>query len=545
MSSNGSNGNGGSNNMNPTNSTGSGSGSGASASAGSNGTGSGKRHRAGRGRKQPMEFSNKVAWNEVDGMMAKHFGWDAPQTNEQGGKRKRQTGSGSGFSPAAKKAKEVNPFSNAGGSAYAEMMRKKRYWGPTATAKSATAGGGIMRAAGSGARATASASAGAATAGSAPSTSTGNSGRSWVKSGSGGASGPVPVADVRVLSGSAAAGAEAESFDKNADYLARKKDVMGLKMPFGWEENLRKLGGQEEIGDFAGGVVKALNDVLEVSRRAVGLVDSRVTDLDRRVAAQLNSLERQSKKRCLVMVSSCFKPPKDRYITDSDLFHIAKGMIFRKFGYLLKWEDVTQVHPLSADQRMIIMAFASQAPGSPFRLMADKFNWPESARKPCGFDFSVSVATTKYDRTLLGALRWMQANNGFMMAAGIRRKVDLDKLVPHRKRIIDCGTSSISGIPWVITAVKGSDRFNRRSFFSFEELKKFMGSNYLDAYLLGTPPHRWIKPAEMAAEAEHEQATDEAADLVRNAMHMSAINPVTFQVPNESQIDDVDGDAME
>ena len=132
----------------------------------------------------------------------------------------------------------------------------------------------------------------------------------------------------------------------------------------------------------------------------------------------------------------------------------------------------------------------------------------------------------------------MQANNGFMMAAGIRRKIDVDKLVPHRKRVIDCGTASISGIPWVITAIKGSDRFSRKSFFSFEEVRKFMGSNYLDAYLLGTEPQRWIKPAELAAEAQNVQATDEAADLVRNAMHLSATNPMTFQTPDPSMVDE-------
>ena len=65
-----------------------------------------------------------------------------------------------------------------------------------------------------------------------------------------------------------------------------------------------------------------------------------------------------------------------------------------------------------------------------------------------------------------------------------------------------------------------------------------MGANYLDAYLLGTEPHRWIKPAEMAADEEHQSASTEVADMIRGALSMSAQNPVTFQRPNEDMIDD-------
>ena len=188
---------------------------------------------------------------------------------------------------------------------------------------------------------------------------------------------------------------------------------------------------------------------------------------------------------------------------------------------------------------MIIMAFASQAPGSPFRRLADKFNWPEEVRtKRLEFDFSVSVASTRYDRTITGALEWMQANNGFMMAAAIRQKIDPEKVVPFRRRVVDCGINSVSGIPWATLAIKNSDRFHRRSFFSFEEVRKFMGGNYLDAYLLGTPPQRWVKPVDSEASASATtQQTPAQAAFIRQSLLQSAMNPVTFPRPDPNSVD--------
>ena len=155
----------GSGNAGPNNSAG-----GSSQNAGSDG--SKRKNRGGKGKRQPAGFGSKASWKEVDGVIAKHFGWDETKKGEeQGGKRKRQS---AGFSPAAKKAREVNPFSNAGGSSYAELMRKKRYWGPTAAARS-NAGSGIMRAAGSGASASTGAAATATT-----SSATAAASRPWV-----------------------------------------------------------------------------------------------------------------------------------------------------------------------------------------------------------------------------------------------------------------------------------------------------------------------------------------------------------------------------
>ena len=101
------------------------------------GTAGDRRKRGGK-KKKPAGFKAKASWKEVDGVLAKHFGWDKTGPSQEAGKRKRQ--SGSGFSPAAKKANLVNPFNQAGGDQYAEAMRKRRCWGPTAAARSTNKG---------------------------------------------------------------------------------------------------------------------------------------------------------------------------------------------------------------------------------------------------------------------------------------------------------------------------------------------------------------------------------------------------------------------
>ena len=102
---------------------------------------------------------------------------------------------------------------------------------------------------------------------------------------------------------------------------------------------------------------------VELARRGVQLVDSRVSDLEKKMTAEMNSLERQSKKKCLVMISSFFKPKAGLFFTDADLFHIAKGLIKRKFQIHLQYGDVTQVHPIGGGgSKMIIMAFGESRP---------------------------------------------------------------------------------------------------------------------------------------------------------------------------------------
>ena len=65
-----------------------------------------------------------------------------------------------------------------------------------------------------------------------------------------------------------------------------------------------------------------------------------------------------------------------------------------------------------------------------------------------------------------------------------------------------------------------------------------MGGNYLDAYLLGTPPQRWVKPvdSEVSASTSTQQTPAQAA-FVRQALLQSAMNPVTFPRPDSDSVD--------
>ena len=76
--------------------------SGPPAAAEADANAAGDRRKRGGKKKKPAGFTAKASWKEVDGVLAKHFGWDKAGPNQEQGKRKRQ--SGSGFSPAAKKA---------------------------------------------------------------------------------------------------------------------------------------------------------------------------------------------------------------------------------------------------------------------------------------------------------------------------------------------------------------------------------------------------------------------------------------------------------
>ena len=69
-----------------------------------------------------------------------------------------------------------------------------------------------------------------------------------------------------------------------------------------------------------------------------------------------------------------------------------------------------------------------------------------------------------------------------------------------------------------------------------------MGGNYLDAYLLGTPPQRWIKPVETEASASTNTPRTEAqAAFIRDSLLQSALNPVTFPRPDPENVDAGEG----
>ena len=56
----------------------------------------------------------------------------------------------------------------------------------------------------------------------------------------------VPTEEFRTLGGSMKAAAEAESKGNSAGYLARKKQVLDLEMPEGWDKELLQAGVNEQ-----------------------------------------------------------------------------------------------------------------------------------------------------------------------------------------------------------------------------------------------------------------------------------------------------------
>jgi len=269
-----------------------------------------------------------------------------------------------------------------------------------------------------------------------------------------------------------------------------------------------------------------------VAKRGVSAVNRRVSELEVAFIEKTRDLERQTRKKCIVFASAKFTPKAGGYYTDCDLLSILTGMTKAMFGVEITIGEITQIHPIGREK--IIVAFKSQAYGSAYARLADKRNLAAEVRrigkKPFPFRLRIIPGATQFDETVVDALKWLMRHNGFMMAGAAERGFDqekIDKIVPIRRRLIDCGIDAVSCIPWgvVLEGPNLKTDKRKRSFATFESVRRFFGARRFDAYCLGCPPSRWM------ADEDGTRVEGESADFLRGALARAEAS-TAFTVPS-------------
>ena len=470
-------------------------------------------NRGNRRRREPAAFAASAHTTaDADRIIREQFNLDnlgasssQPMTARGGGGRggfgsKRKHSAGT--SPHAKRVQWSNPFDRAGESNYAQMMQKRRWFGVHAnnnyqSAASVSAGDGSQR------------------------------GAKRPGRGRGGVTGSVPLDLMRPygISRGAFMRAEDEAGKRTAAMADKRRALLSAEVPKKFYQELKTAADKDGLVHTGRAVAELANAMTASTSRGLRALDRRMDEFERKVAARFNQAERQTKKQCTVFKSTRFVPPQDRFYTDIDLLNLARVLTLAKYGVKFEFEDIRQIHPIGKpSEGMIIVAWKSMAPGTPFAMLTDRRNLPpEFKGKKVGFDLTVSVASTNYDRTIQGALEWTRANNGFMLEKARFKNVTEERAVPHRRRIVDSGICPASNIPWVQTMDK-KGVLHRKSIGSFDELRAFMGGRHLDAYLLGSPSNRWVLEPEASAAAGSASTTEEqdADALVESALAASS-----------------------
>ena len=459
-----------------------------------------------RRRREPAAFAASAHTTaEADRIIREQFNLDALTSGQsqsdgggRGGAGKRKHSAGT--SPHAKRVQWINPFERAGESHYAKMMQKRKWFGVHANTNYQAAA--------------------ALTAG--------TRGKRSGRGGRGGATGSVPLNLLRPYGASRGAfmRAEDDAGKRSAEMADKRRALLAAEVPKKLYVDLKEATEKDGLVHTGRAVAELATAMTASTSRGLRALDRRMDDFERKVAARFNQAERQTKKQCTIFKSSRFVPPQDRFYTDADLLNLVRVLTEAKYGVKFEFSDIRQIHPIGKpSEGMVIVAWKSMAYGSPFAMLTDRRNLPSEYKgKRVGFDLSVMVASTNYDRTIQGALEWARVNNGFMLEKAKFKNVSEERAVPHRRRIVDSGICPSSNIPWVQTMDKAGV-LHRKSIGSFEELRAFMGGRHLDAYLLGCPSNRWVLEPEASAaagSARTQEERDDADALVAGALAASS-----------------------